>query len=595
MTDTKSRSGLGRFIQRTLVVIGAITVGALLLLVLVTITLFRGEGVPRAMILELDLDRGLIETVPEDPFGALIRRDALSVRDAVESLRRAETDDRVRAVVARVGSGALGMAQVDELRAAVVSFRATGKPAILFAETFGDAGPGRSDYYLATVFDEVHLQPSGDVGLAGLLVEIPFLAGTLDLIGLRPQMGQRYEYKDGLNIFTEEEMTEPQREATLRVVTSWYEQIVAGIASGRGLEPDVVRRLIDEGPYTGEEAVHAGLVDRLSYRDEVYDSLRSRVGGGEFLFAEKYLNRAGRPHTRGPTIALIYGTGAVQRGESQINPLVAGATMGSETVTRAFREAIESDAVRAIVFRVDSPGGSYVASDAIWRETLRAREAGKPVIVSMGDVAGSGGYFVAMGADRIVAHPSTITGSIGVYGGKMVIDEISEKLGVTWDDVRVGGNATIWSVVEEFSAEEWERVDTGLDRVYDDFVAKVSDGRGISRDSVHEIARGRIWTGADAHRIGLVDELGGFDVALALARELAGLAPDAPVTFSVFPRERSFVEMLLEPRPNSSYPAGIVGLAALPPAVRQLIHQVGQAGTFAPHGSLSMPFVPRVR
>ncbi len=595
MTESKSPGRYRRVLTRVLAVIGGFSVAVFLLLVLLPLVFFRGTPVPGRVILELDLSGGLIEHIPEDPIGAILGRNEMTVRDAVDALKRAETDNRVQGLLARVGAGNLSMPQVEELRGAIESFRATGKPAIAFAETFGEFSSGRGDYYFATAFEEIHLQPSGDVGLVGLIAEVPFLAQALDRIGVEPQMGYRYEYKDAVNLFTEEQMTDPQRVATERVLISMYDNLVAGIASGRNLEPAEVRRLIDTGPHYGREALDAGLVDHLSYRDEVYDSLRARVGGGEYLYAQRYLERAGRPHNRGPQIALIYGTGAVQTGSSQTVPLGGATIMGSETVTRAFRAAAESDRVRAILFRVDSPGGSYVASDAIWRETIRAREAGKPVIVSMGSVAGSGGYYVAMGADRIVAHPSTITGSIGVYGGKMVVDELSSKLGVTWDDVRVGGNATTWSVVQGYSPEERARLEAGLDRIYLDFTTKAAEGRGLSRDSVHSLARGRIWTGADAVRLGLVDELGGLDAALRLAKEAAGIEPDEQVTLQLFPRERNLMQILFEPSSSSSYPATFAGIAALMEFADRTVSQLASMGVLGPRGSLTMPAVPAVR
>jgi protease IV len=586
MTEPRQPGRARRFFGRVLMTLGGIVLFFLLLSIVSA--LFFSPRVPRQAILEIDLDRGLVETVPEDPLGALFRRDDLSVRDVVEALRRAEGDDRVRGVVARLGSEGIGMAQAEEIRDAIVRFRATGKPALAFSETFGEFGPGRSAYYLASAFDEIHLQPSGDVGLAGVVAEVPFLAGAFDRFGIEPRMDHRHEYKDGLNILTEEEMTGPQREATTRIVTSQMENLIAGVAASREMQAARVRDLIDRGPYTADEALAAGLVDRLSYRDQVFDSVRTSLGGGRYLLTRDYLRRAGRPDRRGPTVALIFGAGAVQRGESSVDPLVGGAVMGSETVARAFRQAIEDESVRAIVFRVDSPGGSYVASDAIWRETIRAREAGKPVVVSMGNVAGSGGYFVAMGADRIVAQPSTITGSIGVFGGKILIRELTEELGVTWDDVQVGGNATMWSPVTDYTPAEWERLQALLDRIYGDFVSKVARGRGISLDSADAIARGRVWTGADAQRIGLVDELGGYDVALRLARELAGIAPDRPVRVAVLPRERSLVEMFLEPRPRRSYPAGVSTLLA------GLAREAQRVGLLGDRGVLTMPWLPVV-
>jgi protease IV len=592
--DTESRGGrIRRYFTRFFAVVGAFTV-SLLVLLLLLLLLGRGERVPRQVILELDLDRGIIEYVPEDPFAILIRRDDVTTRDVVEALLQAETDDRVRGLVARIGGGDLGVAQVEEIRAAVLRFRQTGKPAVIFSETFGEAGPGRAGYYLATAFEEIHLQPSGDVGLGGLIAELPFLSGTLDRAGLDVRMDHRHEYKDALNLFTEEEMTEPQREATERVLLTTYENLVAGIATGRGLDPVRVRALIDRGPYLATEALAEGLVDGLSYRDEVFERFRERVGGGDFLLAQSYLRRSGRPHRSGPTIALVYTTGAIQRGESQMSPLVGGAVAGSETITRGLRQAVDDPAVRAILLRVDSPGGSYVASDAVWREVVRARAEGKPVVVSMGNVAASGGYFVAMGADRIVAQPSTITGSIGVYGGKILIDDLTGHLGVTWDDVRVGGNTTFWSNIHDYSPEEWARVQAQLDRIYQDFTAKVASGRGIGQDSVHAIARGRVWTGTDAHRLGLVDELGGYEAALRLARELIGEAPDARVQLRVFPRERPLFEVLTQPRPSRGYEAEIRALLAATGAGSAL-ELLLERHLAQSRGPLITPYIPRIR
>jgi protease IV len=591
MTETSERPGPARrIISRILMTLGGIT---LLFMVLLTIGIFmsRGESLPRAMIMEMDLERGLVEYVPDDPVAAALSREQMTIRDVIEGLQRAAEDDRVVALVARIGSGSLGLAQVEELREAVTVFRASGKPAIIFSETFGEMSGAQGSYYLASAFEEIYLQPSGDVGIAGLNSETPFFAGTFEKLGVEPRMDHRYEYKNALNTLTEREMTAPHREAVEAVLRSSYENILAGISAGRSMPIDRARELMNNGPYFGREALDAGLVDGLAYRDEVYDALRERVGGNpDFVLLRRYLRGAGRPNRSGDGIALIYGAGAVQRGSSQYSAM-GGTSMGAESVTRAFRDAIEDDGIRAILFRVDSPGGSYVASDAIWRETVRARAAGKPVIVSMGNVAGSGGYFVAMSADRIVAHPSTITGSIGVLGGKMVIDELSESLGVTWDQVQVGGNAGMWSPLEDYSPQEWARLQGWLDRVYEDFTAKVADGRGLSRDSVHAISRGRIWSGADAQRLGLVDELGGFHTALRLARESIGLEPDAPIHLRLYPRERTLMQMILERGDRSSYPTGAEATARVLREVEPLIGVARRSGLLGNPGVLTMPEV----
>ena len=344
---------------------------------------------------------------------------------------------------------------------------------------FGEFGPGNGAYYLATAFGEIYLQPSGDVGLTGILAEVPFVRGTLDKLGITPRFGARAEYKNAVNTFTETKLTEPHREAMTRLVESQFGQIVHGIAAARGLDEQAVRALVDRAPLSSQEALDAKLIDGLAYRDEVVDKLASGARKPERMPLARYVARAGRPHTTGEVVALIHGVGAVSRGRSRIDPLSGDVGMGSDTVAAAFRAAADDDRVRAILFRIDSPGGSYVASDTIWRAVSRARTAGKPIIVSMGNVAASGGYFVAIPADKIVAQPGTITGSIGVFGGKMLTGGFWDKVGVTFDDVQVGRNATMWSSLHDYTAAERARFDGALDRIYDDFTSKVAAGRGM--------------------------------------------------------------------------------------------------------------------
>jgi protease-4 len=320
-----------------------------------------------------------------------------------------------------------------------------------------------------------------------------------------------------------------------RLVASAGEQVVAGIAAGRGLTEERVRQLIDQAPLLGSEALDAGLVDRLAYRDEVYAELRAAVGQDARL---RYVARYNRtqgvakriPRPQHDAVALIQGQGQIRLGRSGRGALPGqGSSIGSETIAAAFRAAVKDARVKAIVFRVDSPGGSYVASDAIWREVVLAREAGKPVIVSMGNVAASGGYFVAAPADVIIAQPGTLTGSIGVVVGKPVVGELLDRLGIGLGSVEQGAHARMYTPTRDFTEEEWTRVNTFLDRVYDDFVGKVAQGRDLSRERVDELARGRVWTGTDAHERGLVDELGGLGLAIDVARERSRLPAGAPV------------------------------------------------------------------
>ncbi len=575
---------------RSLAVLGGLTLFFLLLVVVAAIVFRFAARVPGTTILEVNLERPLIEDVPDDTLARTMLGGAPVVRDLVEALERAAYDRRVVGLVARLGGAPLGMAQVQELREAVRAFRARKKFAYAFAETFGEFAPSGGSYYLATAFDQIWLQPSGDVGLTGILMESPFLRGTFDKLGVKPRLDHRYEYKNAMNVYTEKKYTPAHREAVEKVMHSWYGQILRGVSEGRRIPEPELRALIDRGPFVGQEALKSRLVDSLVYRDEVYERVKRRAGpGAEFVPLGSYLGRAGRPHRQGSTIALIYGVGGVRRGKSGFDPLFGEPAMGSDTVAGAFRAAIEDAGVKAIVFRIDSPGGSYVASDTIWRETVRARKAGKPVIASMGDLAGSGGYFVAMAADKIVAQPGTITGSIGVLGGKAYTAGFWEKLGITWDEAHAGQNARMWSGAWDYSPSEWARGQAMLDRIYEDFTSKVADGRRLPKERVLKIARGRIWTGEDAQALGLVDELGGFPTALRLAKQAARIREAEEVNLRVFPARRGTLEMWID----RLLEWDVEATAAHGPLVRVLesLQPLAQRlrPLAAPSGALSMP------
>ena len=561
----------------------------LALFVLAGIALFSAMGttrVPARAILEVDFEQPLIESVPDDPLAQLMLEDTLTLRDVVDAIDRGAGDKRVKGLYARIGAGGIGLAQLQEIRDAVQRFRAAGKPAHAFAETFGEFGPGNGGYYLATAFDRITLQPSGDIGMTGLMYESPFIRGVFDKLSITPRMGQRKEYKNAMNFYTDRAYNEPFHTAMQALLDSHFGQLVRGIAEGRHLDEDRVVALFDRGPYLGTEALDAGLVDALGYRDEARAGIEEAADvKDEFLGLSHYLAGVERPNRRGTTIGLIEGVGAVVRGESRYSVVDGSTSMGADSVSSAFREAIEDERVRAIVFRVDSPGGSYVASDTIWRETVRAREAGKPVIVSMGDVAGSGGYFVAMDAHKIVAQPGTITASIGVLGGKLLTREFWEKLGITWDDVSSSAHSRMWTGTYDYDTSQ-ERFDAGLDRIYEDFTSKVAAGRKLPIERVLEIAKGRIWTGEQAKELGLVDELGGLDVALQAAREAAGLAPDAPIKLKRFPRRRSPWELLFAKRGER---AAVASLARSLRAVQPQLRVLRQVGLFGDPGPLRTP------
>jgi len=488
------------------------------------------------LILELDLSEGIAEEPPGDMVATVLTMRRPRLADVLDGLRRAGADDKVRALVVKIGGRRIGLARVQELRSAIAGFRRSGKATVAWAETYGEFGPGNAAYYLATAFGRVWVQPSGDVGLTGLSLEQWFLRGTLDKLGLEYEVGKRHEYKNAADRFTEQGFTGPAREALEQLASSLTGQITEAVAERLAIPTAKARELIDNGPYVAGEALELGLVDALGYRDEVYHEVRKTAGADAHLL---YLGRYHRsrvlaerarklPEPAGGMVALIYAAGPIRRGRSGRGPLSGGA-MGSDTVSAALRAAAADRRVRAIVLRVNSPGGSYVASDTIWREVVRVRRAGKPIVVSMGDVAASGGYYISMAADAIVAQPGTITGSIGVLTGKPVTASLLDRVGITTDSVTEGAHADMFTTTRPFSKEEWSKINSWLDRIYADFTGKVASGRNMTPEQVHEIARGRVWTGADAAAIGLVDHLGGLDDAVALARRKAGLPATAPL------------------------------------------------------------------
>jgi protease IV len=553
------------------------------------------------LILELDLTDGLAEGPPQDPVSALLTMRRMRLPDVLEGLKRASGDDRVRALVVRVGGSRLGLAKIQELRSAIVGFRQSGKLAVAWAETFGDFVRGNLPYYLATAFDRIYLQPSGTLGLTGVAVEQVFLHDALAKLGVGFQSAKRHEYKSAADQLTETGFTGPAREAAKRLTESVAEQLIAGIAEGRHKTPEQARELLTRGPFLARQALDEGLVDVLGYRDEVYEQVHKEAGADAMLL---YLQRYQRSHAltelprrlpRSPRerfVAMIYAHGAIRHGRSGRGP-IGGGGMGSDTVAAALRAAAGDERARAIVLRVNSPGGSYTASDVIWREVVRLRAAGKPVIVSMGDVAASGGYFIAAPADVIVAQPGTITGSIGVILGKPVLRDMFGRSGVNVETVAEGANATMFSSSRPFSDPEWERINAWLDAVYEDFTGKVASGRRMSRERVHELGRGRVWTGADAVGNGLADEAGGLHDAIEIARRRAGLPSDAPVR--VYPRLGPLDQLRpaesSETRPAAAAIGGLAGLFAdgWGPAW-QLAARVG----LPPYGPLMLPGIWRI-
>jgi protease IV len=571
---------MSKVAKRVILIVGILVIG----LMAVGFMLRISSQPARGSVLELTLNDEIPEHVPVDGWTQLVSGRRLTMRDYIEALRLARDDRRINGLLATIDGPRIGSARLQELRDAILDFRKGGKWAVAYLETAGEFAPGNRDYYLATACDTIWLAPPGDINLVGLYYEVPFLRGSLDLLGIVPDMDHIGKYKSAMNTITDKAMNEAYRESMEALVGSVYGQFRKDIALARHMTDEQIASIVDNGPYTGPRAVEASLIDKVGYRDEVEQNLKEKNGGAlPLVKVGKYL-KAGRYYTGGPKIALIYGVGGVSRGENDLDPLSGDMTMGSDTTSAAIKQAREDSSVKAIVFRVDSPGGSYIASDLIYREVTLARQA-KPVVVSMGDVAGSGGYFVAMSANKIVAEPATITASIGVLAGKMVTTGFWNKVGITFDTVQRGRHASFFSTGRGYTPEERAIFEGWLQRIYKDFVEKAAKGRGKTYDQIHAIAQGRVWTGEDALRLGLIDELGGLTTAIRRAQELAHLDPESRVQLVVLPEGKSFFDRFW-----SGFDEARTPVASLQRHLRKLIEQGP-----GPEGVLSMPFVPVLR
>lgn len=492
------------------------------------------EELPERMILTMDLRDGLDEKTGGGSLSVLDLGHSLTLAETVLAIDRASSHADVAGLIARVDGSGPGFAQTQEIRNAIARFRASGKFAYAYSTSFGEFGPGTIGYYLATAFDEIHLQPLGAVGLTGLYLETPLLQGLFERIGVLPSGDKRGAYKTAANMFTESSLTKEHRQSLDWLATSLDEQIRAGIAEGRRLDSATVGKLIDGGPYGASDALDHGLIDGLSYWDQIMQIAKDKAGSDAQLISHvRFANGLPSETASDKVVALIEGVGQIQQGESNEGP--SGNVMGSDTVSMAVADAVDDDDVQAILFRIDSGGGSAVASETIAREIRRAIEADKPVIVSMGNVAASGGYWIAMDATKIVADPGTLTGSIGVLAGKPVLNELWQYIGVNWGTVGRGENASMWSTNSDYTSLGRQRLDAFLDETYDAFTTGVARGRGMTKEDVHQVAEGRVWTGAQAKELGLVDELGGVAKALEIIRDEIDASPDDPLEIRRFP------------------------------------------------------------
>ena len=538
--------------------------------------LFFGEltkshvKIPDQAVLTIDLGEGLAKEHVRFPFAPAGRP---TIEDIVLGLDAAATDGRVKGVMLKVGRGPLDIAEAQEIRDAVARFQESSKPIHAFAESFGEGGDGTLHYYLATSADRIFLQPSGEVGVMGFMLEQPYMRAALDWLGVEPRVSQRKEFKGAPDMFTENAMPAPIRQNYQQLTDSWLSQVIDGIAANRKKDKATVKSWIDKAPWSAADAKAQGMVDELSYWDQAAAVTYGVLGDEASVSIADYAAQIPDAPSTAPHFAIIRGNGPVILGDNK-DPFGESGSLRSDVVVQAFSDAI-NDKVRAIIFRIDSPGGSYVAADAIWREVARARELGIPVITSFGSEAASGGYFIAAPATKIVAQPGTITGSIGVFAGKPVLTKMWNNLNIHFDGVQSGAAADTDSVNRDYSPEAWARLQTRLDKIYSDFTGKVAEGRGLAPEKVEESAKGQIWTGADAKARGLVDELGGLSVAIELAKQEAKLAQEVRVALVTYPSEEARWERFLGEFMSGGASARILGEpAALLPGANALAREL---------------------
>lgn len=551
---------------------------------------FTTKPLPQNLVLSLDLRDVPSETTGSNLLGGDLFGAKRDIVETVQLLWQAADDPRVVGMFVDIGDESAGLGRVQELRQAIAHFRGKGKFALGFAESLGSGGTHFSDYYLASALEQIWLQPSGGFAVAGLAIETPFLRDGLDRLGIRVEGGKRYEYKSAPDTFTDTAYPPPARENLQQLLDSLFGQFVSDVARERHLEPAKVRQLIDSVPFDSEKAREEKLVDRIGYRADALDEVTTRAGKNRTLVTlSDYANDPGRPKPRGDTLALVRITGAIMSGSPSRGPLDDDNVATAEDVVDALDQAAQAKDVRAIVLRIDSPGGTYPAADAIADAVGRARSAGKPVIVSMGDVAASGGYLAALRADVIVAQPTTITASIGVFSVWPVATGLLASLGVNVERLSVGTNAGMYSVLQPPTAAQRAAVSRQLDEIYADFTRQVGEARKLEGSRLDAAARGRVFSGIDAKKADLIDELGGLQLALNIAKAKGGIDEARQVELRAYPPEsdrwQKVVDRLLR----------LAGIDAQGPTVRaprEVRDTLARFGIVARPGNVRLPPLP---
>ena len=592
---------------KVILIVGGIFFALFLVAVIGIALALSAAGTPDVeenSVLVLKVAGDLPDYNPPDPMAkAFGIEQSESFSSILTQLRKAKADTRVGAVLLDINFPGIGWGKADELRAAIQDFRASGKKVYAYTEL----GMNK-EYYIATAADKIYVPPVGDLYVNGLAAEAMFYRGSLDKLGIEPDVIRIGRYKNAPDQYTRKDMSDEQREVINAILDEYMNGFVGAVAEARGKTPEDVLALVDNAPYNAVQAQQLGLIDGAIYRDQLYDELKNQLG----YRAEDDLRTVSSAKYRdvpadslginnGERVAVIYASGAITSGSSNDSPF-GGSMVGSDTIVKAINEAADDKSIKAIVLRVDSPGGSALASDLMWHAIEKAKEK-KPFVVSMGDVAASGGYYIACNANKIVAEPRTITGSIGVFLGKPVVTGFYDWIGVTNEYVMRGKNAGIFRETEKWNDEERAKMTQQANNIYyDNFVPKVAKGRNMTVEQVDALGQGRVWTGVQAKQNGLVDEFGGLEKAIAIAKELANLPADKDVTRVAYPKPVPFFEKIFGSPEDSTFnqteqqKAQKAVIEALPEDVRRslryaaLFDQMGRG-----EAMMLLPFELRIR
>jgi protease-4 len=590
--------------RKTVLIITSIVVGLVLVVLIglaVLVASFRHNepSIEHNSALALRVAGSLPDYVPYDPLRKLFGNTDQSLSDLILQFKKAKVDDRIKVIILDINMSGAGWGKSEEIRDAIADFRSSGKPVYAYMEYATD-----KEYYIASACDKIYLAPPGELFINGLAADVLFFRGSLDKLGIYPDMVQMGKYKTAVETFTRKDMSDANREFMNSLLDDLFNRYVEAIAKARGKSPEEVRALIDDAPYSAAKAKELGLTDGIAYRDELEKELKQKLGykeSDELRVVKRSAYSEVQPESlgldEGEKIAVIYATGNIGSGKSDNSP-GGDQSIGSDTLSKAIKDAGDDKSIKAIVIRVDSPGGSGLASDIIWH-AVEAAKAKKPVVVSMSDVAASGGYYISAGANKIIAQPSTITGSIGVFAGKPVLRGFYDWLGISNEYILRGKQAGMFRETEKFTPEERTKFEELIKRTYyDDFVPKVAKGRNKTPEYIDSVAQGRVWTGAQGRERGLVDEFGGLDRAVEVAKELAKIPKDKGVHRVILPYPRTFIQGLLSLGDETSVKATQqqAVLATLPDDARRAVRYMTLLDRMKTgESSLLMPFDVQIK